>query len=180
MAGRGVTRNSRKSVPRTRGTPPLFRMVEWNAEQARNREGEAAREAATALPFAVPPSDGTARNKLTVPLFHPPIRGGTRGTRNANRWRIVVELLRSPERETRRLVALLERLPAMRLVHHIGDKQPEGWPSWPEVARWHEARREAAQATQGAGRAPTVPARAARTRGRPQGKATPGGRANVQ
>lgn len=42
-------------------------------------------------------------------------------TATADRWRIVVALLRSPERESRRLAALLDRLPTDRRRHEIED-----------------------------------------------------------
>lgn len=35
------------------------------------------------------------------------------------RWHVVCALLRTPERESRRLARLLERLPAARRVHQI-------------------------------------------------------------
>lgn len=44
----------------------------------------------------------------------------------SDRWRIVCALLRRPERETQRLVRLLERLPAARRVHLIRDDNRRG------------------------------------------------------
>lgn len=44
---------------------------------------------------------------------------------NPVRWRLIVALLRWPERETARLAALLERLPTERRVYRIPNCEPE-------------------------------------------------------
>lgn len=54
--------------------------------------------------------------------------GETRSETNAAaaRWPIVVALLVDPEREANRLARLLERLPAARRVHRVGDDNRRG------------------------------------------------------
>jgi hypothetical protein len=81
MAQRDLTRAA-EILAGKGGTKGPFRDGEWNSGTARDTQQPIGQKGAPALDSLVPLGDGTERNNVSVPLFHPPlgVERGTRGT----------------------------------------------------------------------------------------------------